>query len=335
MKNINKSSYNLFSLLINNFGAWARGYLRHYEPIKFPKKVDNFEFVSVVKKTGPRKSYPLAIYEDKNGRKAFAKMKDARLKGYHYYSLLNEIYMYEVLNKVVKRIGKKMPAEFKDIYIPKVIKKIEDKNKVFFLIEFIDGKVAQDVVPEEKISIYLKIIDFLHFIGNNLTAAEKRRISVRTSTDYIFLYPLLVVKALISYPKFTLSIIKGIPVFTASIPALLKNNNKVLTHRDLHFKNIMLSKGKIVLIDLQHCVYTDPIHEMVTTIRYWWKRDNLFYQLLLKEINNKYSFRKDFGRLFSGFIVNSATHGLTGKGYGKSTINNWVDFLHYGISTNK
>jgi len=293
--------------------------------------VGDFEFISVVKKMGPRKSYPLAIYRDKKGQKAFAKMKDARLKGYHYYSLLNEIVMYEALNSAVKRIGNKMPIKFKDIYIPKVLGKYEDNKILLILIEYIDGKVAQDISPEKKTKLYLKVIEYLHLLGNNISQEDKAKISARNSYDYVFLYPFLVIKAIISYPKYTLNILKGVPVFIASVPEIIRNDDMVLTHRDLHFKNTMLSKGNIVLIDLQHCVYTNPIHEITTTVRYWWKRDRL-YILLLNAIQNKYSSMNEFERLFKGFIVNSVTHGLTGKGYDKKTIKNWVSFLNYGVN---
>lgn len=328
------SSYNLLPLLVRSSIGYVKNSFTKYEPLGFPSEIGDYLFHSRMKKVGPRKSYPLAIYKNIKGEKAIAKMKDSRIKGYHYYSLLNEITMYEILNGAIKRIGNKVPKEFSNIYIPKFLHKYEDKKRVVSLIEFVEGDIAEKISPSEKIPIYFKVMDFLQFIGEHLTESQKKRISKRTPIKYLLLYPLLVIKAIVTYPQSTPSVIRGIPVFLTALPAIFSDSKKTLVHRDLHFMNILISKHKISLIDLQQCVYTEPLHELITTLRYWWNgwRDEQFGKLLLREILKRYSGRKNFRKLFQGYSVNSVTHGLTGPGFSKKIINGWIDFLKFAIN---
>lgn len=98
--------------------------------------------------------------------------------------------------------------------------------------------------------------------------------------------------------------------------------------------NIIISKNRATLIDLQQCVYTEPLHELITTLRYWWKgwKNDGFGKLLLNEVVKRYSNRTNFKKLFQGFSVNSVTHGLTGAGFSDKIIDGWIDYLKFAIN---
>jgi len=331
-----KNNYNLLSLIIASaLGTLRNIFIKQKDP-SFPLKIDDYVYVEKWKKIGPRKSYPLAVYENGYGKKAIAKMKSAKPKSYHYYSLKNEIYLYKILNKVLKRNKNKIPDEFKYCAIPKLIAAYETDEYIISLIEFIDGNVAEGLTPNEKIKIYFKTMEFLRFLGNHLSIKERNMISQRTPANYITLYPLLLIKSLINYPNRFRDLLLGALIFVQSIPVILSEKKLVLVHRDLHFMNIIISKKMIYLIDLQQCLYTIPLHECVTTLRYWWKgwKNENFAEILLKEIETRYSNEKNFKQLFKGLIVNSVTHGLTGIGYSKKIINGWIEFLEFGINYN-
>lgn len=303
-------------------------------PVEFPKSIGAYIFELEFKKIGDRNSYPLGIYRNPEGEEALFKMRDARIKDYHYYSLLNEINMYQILNKALRRLNRILPERLKNITIPKIICVVEDKNYIGMLLEYVDGQTAQDLSSEKKGKIYFLILEFLQYLGNHITDDERKKISKRTPMHYLFLYPFLVIKAIVTYPRSSSIVLLGIPIFFNAIFYMIKDGKSALTHRDLHFKNIMVSGNRLMLIDLQKCVFTEPLHDAVTTLRYWWKRDSL-YLLLLEGINKKFSGRKNFSNVFRGLIVNSVTHGLTGRGYTMEMVNLWVDFLKYGISFKK
>lgn len=325
--------YDLFPLLfLNGVGYIVNFFTKKHIP-EFPTRIGNYYFIQSIEKIGPRKSYLLALYKTKNGKKAIAKMRDAHIKGYHYYSLLNEAYMYTTLHAVFNRIKGRRTKKFSKLYIPDCVGTHEDKHVLVILIEFVNGKQAETLPAKQKSSLYFLMIDFIHFLGENLTDKERSFISSRRPYHYIILYPLLVCKAIITYPYATAWLIRGVPVFLAAIPDMIKRSELKLVHRDLHFMNILLDSKRISLIDLQQCVLTEPLHEIITTLRYWWKEDNL-YIFLMRELLKRYEKREKFEAIFRGYSVNSVTHGLTGSGFSKKITDGWVDFLAFAIHPN-
>ncbi len=203
------------------------------------------------------------------------------------------------------------------------------------MVEFVEGKVIESYKPYAKIHVYFKIVDFLKYIGKNLTDTEKKRISKRTPLQYILLYPLLVFNSFFVNPDAMPYVIAGVPKFVSLVPIMLKNSELELVHRDLHFINISRHKKGYALVDFQQCVYTEPLHELITTLRYWWKlkMGDTFDKLLLKELVNKNKDRENFLQLFQVYGINSVTHGLTGE-FSKKIINGWIDFLKFCLNPN-
>lgn len=329
---LNQNSYNLFPLLISGLIFFLKKPFMKNNPIKFPKSIGEYEFESKITKINLWNSYLLGIYRNPKGGKAIFKMKDARIKDYSYYSLRNEIVLYEILNEVISRLS--LPKRFNDIYIPKKIDVVDDKNVLGILIEYVVGSTARKLSAHRKIQAYFKIVDFLNFLGDHITNDEKKRISKRGPLHYILIYPFLVIKAIFTYPRSAVYILSGIPLFLSAFFYMLQDRKITLIHRDIHFENILISNKKLILIDLEQCVLTDPLYEVVTTLRYCWKNNDDFYLLLLNRIFQKYSYRKNFGLLFRGLIVNSATHGLTGN-FPKEMIDSWINFLKYGVAHKK
>ena len=330
----NNKQYDLFRMLLNSIWAEILAlFVRDATPT-FPSNIGNYVFIKPFKKIGPRKSYLLAIYQNKKGKKAIAKMKSSKIKGYHYHSLLNEINLYKILNSAIRRIKKDIPSKYKNLYIPQLITSYEDKEILLSLVEFVDGEVADSYNAKDKIKLYIKITDFFNYLGQRLTAEERNQISVRKSINYIALYPFLVIKAIITYPLSIKYVLMGMVKFFRYIPIMMKESKESLIHRDLHFKNILKGENGYVLIDFQQMVLSEPLHEMITTLRYFWngKQGREFGRLLLGAIVKKYSKRKKFNELFQSYAINSVTHGLTGSGFPKEMISSWLDFLKFSLN---
>lgn len=298
---------------------------------KLPQKVGKYELISSLKKIGTIKPFKLGIYKDAFGNKAVAKFWYGKYKDFNYYALNNELVLYQILTRVIKRLGNNIPAEYKNIKLPKIVLKNESKNQRVILVEYVDGDVSVGLTSQQKIKLYFKVVDFLNYLGTRLTQNERRSISKRNAKNYILLYPFLLVKALLTHPRATLPLLKGIPIFIKSIPILLTEDTNPLVHRDLHFRNILVNGKKIYLIDLQLCALTLKLHENITTLRYLWKEGD-FYKYLLKEIDKRYSKNENFKKLFRGLAVNSGTHGLTGSEFTKGKIDLFIDFLNFGIN---
>ena len=327
--------YDLFRMLLNSILAEIlKVFVKNLKPT-FPKNIGDYVFIKPFRKIGPRKSYELAIYQNKQGKKAIAKMISAKIKSYHYYSLLNEISIYNTLNSATARLKKNIPVQYIDVYIPRFINTYEDGFRLISLVEFVEGEVVQNHSAEKKLELYIKITSYLNYLGENLTKAEKSQISERKSLNYIVLYPILAVKAVITHPYSFPYVLKGMVRFLRNIPILLKESRSSLIHRDLHFKNILKCENGHALIDFQQMVFSEPLHEFITTLRYFWygaKRKE-FGRLLLSEIIKKNAKRKKFNELFQSYAINSVTHGLTGSGFSKDIISGWLDFFKFSLNS--
>lgn len=302
----------------------------HHVDRKLPVSVGNYSLVSNLDKTGTKKNFLLGIYENSKGQKAFAKMWTGNYKDFNYYSLKNEIQVTKILNSVIRKTRNILPESLKKMSMPKLISSQEKENYLIMLIEYIQGQEATNLASKRKIDVYFKTIEFVQFLGTKLTSKQKSYISKRTPFNYALLYPMLVVKAIISHPRALFYLLIGIPTFLQCLPALFKENKFVLSHRDLHFRNILITKNHDYVIDLQLCVLTHPIIDLTTTLRYRWKED-IFYTDFLKEIFRRYSMDSHFENLFKGFSVNSVTHGLTDTSFSKRQIDFWIDYLKYSI----
>lgn len=295
-----------------------------------PKKIGTFKLEKAFDKVGTSRSFHLAIYKNAQGQKAMAKFWYGQFPDFAYYTFKNEAALYYLLNEAENRLSKTEKSNL-HAQIPKLLHWEENADSLIMLTEFIDGQLAQTATTKQKLKAYWQITEYLSILGNHLTDEEKRFISTRTPLSFISLYPFLLIKALVTHPKAAISLLRGIPVFLAGIPTLIQQQTFSLIHRDLHFKNVILNKKKNAVIDLQLCVYSLPLYELVTTLRYRWGEDDL-HKILLNQIQTKYKKVPGFQKLFKGLGVLSATHGLTGSHFPKQKIRYWIDFLNFSIA---
>lgn len=327
----NKQYFNLTKLLTLSLLGSILNALCSSKNKDLPRKIGDYILESNFQKLGSKNNYLLGIYKNSKNQKAFAKIWSGRFKDLNYYSLKNEIQVSQTLNSVIKRSRKLLPKSLKKMGIPVLISFEEKDDCLTVLTEYVEGELATSLSTNRKIDLYFKTVEFLKFLGSRLTPVEKKLISKRTPLNFAMLYPLLITKAIFSHPRATFYILKGIPIFLQSLPVLFKEKQLTLSHRDLHFRNILISKEINYVIDLQFCAFTHPIHEITTTLRYRWGEEKNFCTRLLKEIIKINKENKQFQLLLRSLIINSATHGLTDKGFSKEKIDSWIDFLKFAI----
>lgn len=328
---------NLSRLLFSSIITFLFSSLNTKQKVVFPVQIGEYKFKKQIRITkrnskGSR-MYSYALYQNPKRQKAFAKMWSGKLKDLNYSTLRNETILYTVLNGAIRRIGKSMPKKFEDIIIPQFITKLETENSLILLTKFIEIVPVPKMKSRRQFEIYLKSFDFLKFLGNKLLAGEKKQIAKRDAKTLIFLYFLLLLKASLIHPRAIFSLFKGVPVFLQSIPILLKKNKIGLCHRDLHLENIVISEHKVALLDLQFCLFSDPLHDRLTTLKMHWI-DKEFRQKLSGEIRNLYGKNKDFDILVRGLMVHSATHSLSGNNFTKSITKNFIDYLNFATKPN-
>src|SRR5258708_27362448 len=93
----------------------------HHAPLPeqpFPQHIDEYEFVQQVEKIGTACHFDLAIYQDKKGQKAFAKLWRGSFHSFSYHSLKNEITVYSILNAALSRCADTLPEHLQHCYPP-------------------------------------------------------------------------------------------------------------------------------------------------------------------------------------------------------------------------
>jgi hypothetical protein len=327
MKSNPISFYRLIFLSL--FGRIMMKVLNNNTQVSFPKKIGKYKFINQFYKNGYLQPfYQYGIYKDDKNNKAFAKMWNAPFKNYAYYTLKNEIIVYQILNNVINRTSKLLPLHLRNVHIPQIIDSKEEKQSLIILLEFIRGTNAESLKDDQKLEVYLKAVDFYRFISKNLTSKEQLLLSKRTARNYILIYPLILINAIINYPKQFMTFIKSIPYFVGSIPSIVVNKELVLTQRDLQFKNILINKKQIILIDLEMCVLTNPLAEYANTLRSISNQKKLFTRLL-KEINKRFGFDESYKKQLSCLSVNITTHSLVDKKLPSAYLHKDVQFLKF------
>ena len=268
------NTYSFASLLSTQFVLRIQN---AFEPV-LPETVGDFHLEGELKKQGYFKHFLLGIYRNKK-YKAFAKVWNQD-DPFFLASITNEANMYRLLGRVVGRIAHLVPDQIKHIAIPKFYKFVCSGGKAMLLIEFVDGKPLANYSNLQKRKIYNQVVDYTRFLGENMFPAEKRQVGKRSALNEICIFPFVLARATISYPGHISLFVRSAVEFVKLIPSLFTKQNLVLTHRDLHPKNILVGKGKVYVIDLENMVFTLPEYEYVISLINVW-RDKAFVVFLI------------------------------------------------------
>lgn len=294
----------------------------------YPEKVGDYAFVKTLRKIGSKKEFTTGIYKDKSGKLVFMKSCQANSSSFAYKGLLNEVRAYIVIQKVLSRIRKRMPRDIQKVEIPELLDLIEHEGYLYLFLEFKKGALASTKTHDEKIDSYFLVTKFLEFIGKHMTSTEKKAFARRTTYQYAFLFPVLLILAIKNNPRQAKILIGGVSKFLTALVLLQRESHFSLIHRDLHFNNILINRNKVILIDFQLMVWGEILTEFATTLRYRWGIDG-FENPFLLAIQNEFSDRNNFNKIFEGLLSNSVIHGLIDSSFPEQTKKRWLNLLQY------
>jgi serine/threonine protein kinase len=238
-----------------------------------------------------------------------------------------------VLNDTLRTVSPSLPKKYKNILIPKLLSVKTDARSITMIIEWVNGKTISDVSKKRKMDEYLRVRDFLQYLGTKVSTNDRKMISTRRGIDYLLLFPVVLIIALIfSIDDMFSLIIAGI-VFVSYLPAMLASKRLTLVHRDLHFNNIMIAGKKTYLIDLQFCVFTYSACEIATTMRYL-SNDKKMSKYFLQNVIKRDTWSNEDAYLLKPMIIMLAVHGLTSRNFTKKILKNFRQFLRQGIAMN-
>lgn len=295
----------------------------------FPSRIGKFNLERVIKNQPTNTT--LGIYSFRN-KKVIVKTYQGDLKTLDYYILKNEIIVSRILNEVRQRVIKKLPDELKEIKMPKIVFVKESKSKLFVGFEYINSVTLKSQPIRNRINTYFKVIKFLRFIGKNMTNNEINQISRREPSTLINLYPFMIVKSSLTHPQTIWKLLKGIPAFYR-MSNLVKKLKIVLSHRDLHLENILVSNKGIYIIDLEFTLFGPEIFDEMTTLRHEWNDYQLRAQFLKRMFRN-YNHYRNLPEILKVISIGIATHSLTANNFPESLKRNYINLLNYALRPN-
>lgn len=302
-------------------------FVKNSVDVSFPRFIKSYSFVRETDFDSSRNSeYRFAIYKNVKGKKALAKLWSGNIKTFAYYSLLNEIELSSIASHMQGRVLKKSNSP--TVRIPTQIASVKKKNCVLVLSEYIDGSIVGDFTKKKHYLWYIQSVEFLRGLDSAITSRETGIIQNRTGFHFLLLYPLTLIVAIRNYPHLWKLLVRNIPVVIKSLPELLKRRDLVLTHRDLHGKNLMFSGSRIFLIDFQLAVRTIPEYELICTLASQWHQEG-FRRHAIQYLEKQTSQQFDSNILLRGLLACHITHLLTGKNFSRQRFNNYISILHY------
>ncbi len=299
----------------------------------FPKNLSRYRLQKVLTPLAPKTPFTFALYRSSRGTGVLAKRWVGRYKNFDYCTLLNEAHIGVLLTRVQNRTKQQLPKNLKHIATAKVLKVIASTNSLIVLFEYINGQQISQKPGLNKARWYLKAVLYLRFLDQNLQDAERKTLARRQKFQNGILYPFLLTKALITHPHEALILIKAVPFWVKYFWESRPVTRLVLTHRDLHFHNLLISGQKIYLIDFQLAVLTHPLEEYVTTCILQWHEKPTRTKLLTTIYNEcqKLGLKTtDIPRLF----IETATHALIGNKFSEVKLHNYLSALRFGSTFN-
>lgn len=298
----------------------------------FPANIAGYTFSHEFEKKGHNKFFRLGIYKNKYGKQAIAKIYSTSIKDYNYFTIRNEVRMYQLLNIAKTRSRKSLPYRLRQVILPKLIKTYETDKELVMLLDYIEAQPIKHVKADKQVEMYMLIVDYLTFLYDSLSQEEKNMIELRNGASYIKLFPLLVLKSAFTHPRLIPLLPKAILLFYKDAKYLRQTTNYSIVHRDLHFRNILYNAKNVILLDLQLCVRTFPMFEYCNSLRMLWKQND-FHAVLLQKLRKKYQDNPEQLHLFRVLSIHSAIHGLTGKQFSHYKIDCWIEFLRFNLQT--
>lgn len=320
---------NLYILLLVSLVSFLIGLLRLNSRNKnyFPQEIEGFMFKKILKNNS--RGTTLGIYEKRN-KKVIVKSFQGKFKNRDYYILKNEILVSQILTQVLKRISNRIPSHIKNIGIPKIVFVKENRKSLFVGSEFIESVSLKKLSHKKQIQTYFKVNKFLKFLGDKMTIQEKNQLSRRDANSVIGLYPLLVIKSLITNPSEFVKVIQSIFTFRR-LAYLIHKLRIVLSHKDAHLENILITKsGTIYVIDLELALFSPELFDEVNTLRDEWGNSRI-RKGFLKQLKRQYRSHKNISELIRVVAINVVMHGLTVKKLPKQLKKSYSNFLKHAL----
>lgn len=292
--------------------------------ISLPQSIGSFWLRAKISQS----RYAVGLYKDKKGRAIIAKVWQGKRKNLAYFALRHEAMAAKILTRVIKRQGSKMPSRFQSVTLPRYIYTIEDQDRLILVTTAAKGRQLSQTGKRESLAYYDRCVDYMRFLGKCLSKREKETITKKTALDYLVGVSGMTLIALLKQPHLRIQILYGFLIFILSLPALLRSKEMVLIHGDLHTGNMLISRDKITLVDLEQTFFTYPPYEYISTLLCATSKGEIANEISKRIDLESYGDRFS-ATIFAGLIAGRSLHYLTSN-TSRANINLYSKILFFG-----
>lgn len=228
------------------------------EDFGFPRKTRGFSFVANIN-TNDDSPYLFAEYRDSRGRFFVCKLFKGSKKTLTYKQLRNELRSYKILNDLYDKNKSEIKNVFPNIKVPQLMLSYEGSNKIYFLIEKINGKSLNSQKGVSIVNVFSDIAGYFDYISCSI---EKTSLDIkkRGALEYALLVHYYLIKAIRYYPSLTRRLIGSLLTVYIGLIYMAFDKNVKFVLRDVASKdNIFIKNQEISIIDLENLTLTNEV----------------------------------------------------------------------------
>lgn len=282
-------------------GGKINRFLLSFIKVGIPRKVRGFRLIKSF-----RNGAYLKAYYKKGSKYGFAKIWQGFIPDYNSIALTNE---YNFL-KNIKFTDRK-------VTVPDLYSLSKHKRTEILLLKKYNLKKSK-----LKYGKYRSIKSYLQKIGESYTSIEKSMVFHRGSAEVLRVYLFSIFASILNNSMFAWKIITGAYYIVKNYKEIKLDKKLVLSHRDLHDKNIAKIGSKDLVLDFGLAGFTNSIYADAYVCVENWGNDKLTYPILKKYIKSLE---------FHLYLVIASTHLLSGKNYSSVRITKYSGGLDYAL----
>ncbi len=249
---------NLF--FVNRLNKFLMKFVKYHLP-----EFESYKLIKSLRIQSSPEGTSIGIYKNSEGKRFFIKSFQYKVKNFRYLQLKNEIQATNEFKKIAKILR---------IKSPKLIKVIEERNRISIILEYINGKTLETYSSDKQSNTVNEVIRSLVNIKyNSRKNIRLDKISRRfTILSFLFYFCYLVLKDLSNF----FSYIKAFFYFFKYIhKSISLPEELVLTHRDLSFDNLIIDNKDLYILDPELAVFAEKYTDWAIFLKNVYKDSNI------------------------------------------------------------
>lgn len=276
-----------------------------------PSIPETYRLIRWIKRQGGDNIASVGIFEDRSGKRVILKHLQHRWKNLAYRQMLNEVSLLKLFAhwSYAARSGRMVSFP--------VLREVKDlPGELIVVKEFEEGEILEVESSETQVAVIADCLAALRSLtpGNQLPIGERTAWQIGLSFPYYWL------RAFLKIPKCARLMIALWTTFYRHWSGTIERTG-VVTHRDLHSKNILVDDQKMLILDLENMVLCTRETELALVVclkhRHW--GDSLVHRMLVAELDSEAA-KRSFAALSIYYAVQMIVMDRTTGHYYKESL---------------